>query len=97
MKCLRNYRWVKLPRDYPDMGKGLMAQWARLASRAAFKKGSAKYAGHINPVVPGMWAGGVSASRAFWASEAVLRRFRCLIIWHRVASSNTPWIQRPRS
>ena len=59
MKCLRKYQWVKLPRDYPNMGKGLMAQWAKLASRAAFRKGNAKYAGHINPVTPGMWAGGV--------------------------------------
>ena len=23
-KCLRKYEWIKLPRDYPDMGKGLM-------------------------------------------------------------------------
>ena len=38
MKCLRKYQWVKLPRDYPNMGKGLMAQWAKLASRAAFRK-----------------------------------------------------------
>ena len=59
MKCLRKYQWVKLPRDYPDMGKGLMGQWAKLASRAAFRKGNARYAGHINPVAPGMWAGGV--------------------------------------
>lgn len=59
MKCLRKYQWVKLPRDYPDMGKGLMAQWAKLASRAAFRKGYAKYAGHINAVTPGMWAGGI--------------------------------------
>ena len=59
MKCLRKFQWVKLPRDYPDMGKGLMGQWAKLASRAAFRKGNAKYAGHINPVTPGMWAGGV--------------------------------------
>ena len=37
MKCLRKYEWVKLPRDYPDMGKGLMASWARLllAQRSA--------------------------------------------------------------
>lgn len=59
MKCLRKYQWVKLPRDYPNMGKGLMAQWAKLASRAAFRKGCAKYAGHINAVTPGMWAGGI--------------------------------------
>lgn len=59
MKCLRKYQWVKLPRDYPDMGKGLMRYWAKLASRAAFRKGNAKYCGHTNPVTPGMWAGGV--------------------------------------
>ncbi len=59
MKCLRKYEWVKLPRDYPDMGKGLMASWAKLASRAAFRKGNAHYCGHTNPVSPGMWSGGV--------------------------------------
>ena len=59
MKCLRKYHWVKLPRDYPDMGKGLMGYWAKLASRAAFRKGNAKYCGHSNPVTPGMWSGGI--------------------------------------
>ena len=38
MKCLRKYQWVKLPRDIPDMGKGLMAYWAMLAFRAAFRQ-----------------------------------------------------------
>lgn len=59
MKCLHKYQWVKLPRDIPDMGKGLMAHWAVLASRAAFRKGNASYCGHNNPVAPGMWAGGI--------------------------------------
>ena len=59
MKCLRKYEWVKLPRDYPDMGKGLMSHWAKLASRAAFRKGNAHYCGYTNAVTPGMWAGGV--------------------------------------
>ena len=59
MKCLRKYEWVKLPRNYPNMGKGLMSSWAKLASRAAFRKGNATYCGHINPVTPGMWAGGI--------------------------------------
>lgn len=58
MKCLRKYEWVKLPRDYPDMGKGLMGHWAKLASRAAFRKGNATYCGYSNPVTPGMWSGG---------------------------------------
>lgn len=59
MKCLRKYQWVKLPRNFPDMGKGLMGYWAKLASRAAFRKGNAYYCGHLNPVGPGVWAGGV--------------------------------------
>ena len=59
MKCLRKYEWVKLPRNYPKMGKGLMSSWAKLASRAAFRKGQARYCGHINQVTPGMWAGGI--------------------------------------
>ena len=59
MKCLRKYEWVKLPRNYPDMGKGIMSYWAKLAARAAFRKGNSKYCGHINAVTPGMWAGGI--------------------------------------
>lgn len=59
MKCLRKYKWVKLPRDYPSIGKGIMGYWARLASRAAFRKGKAIYCGHTNPVTPGMWSGGI--------------------------------------
>lgn len=61
MKCLRKYKWVKLPRDYPMMGKGIMAHWVRLASCAAFRKGSAVYCGYRNPVMPGMWSGGMLA------------------------------------
>ena len=59
MKCLCKYDWVKLPRDYPDMGKGLMGQWTKLASRAAFRKGIATYCSHENPVESGMWSGGI--------------------------------------
>jgi hypothetical protein len=36
-----------------------MGYWAKLASRAAFRKGNAVYCGHTNPVTPGMWSGGV--------------------------------------
>ena len=59
MKCLQKYKWVKLPRDHPTIGKGIMSHWAKLASRAAFRKGNAKYCGHTNPVTPGMWSGGI--------------------------------------
>ena len=54
MKCLRKYKWVKLPRMHLPGGKGLMGYWAKLASRAAFRKGNAVYCGHSNPVTAGM-------------------------------------------
>ena len=36
-----------------------MGYWAKLASRAAFRKGNGLYCGHKNPVKPGMWTGGI--------------------------------------
>lgn len=59
MKCLLKYNWVKLPRATLPMGKGLMGSWARLASRAAFRKGQAKYCGYTNEVNAGEWSGGI--------------------------------------
>ena len=40
-------------------GKGIMGAWAKLAARAAFRKGQAHYCGYTNEVVPGMWSGGI--------------------------------------
>lgn len=59
MKCLRKYKWVKLHRACLPAGKGIMGYWAKLASRAAFRKGNGLYCGHKNPVTPGMWTGGI--------------------------------------
>jgi hypothetical protein len=59
MKCLLKYQWVKLPRTHLPAGKGVMGFWARLASKAAFRAGKAKYCGHINEVSAGTWSGGV--------------------------------------
>lgn len=59
MKCLLKYEWVKLPRNRLPEGKGIMGTWAKLASRAAFRKGEAFYCGHTNAVSPGMWSGGI--------------------------------------
>ena len=59
MKCLLKYQWVKLMRSHLPQGKGVMGSWARLASRAAFRKGTASYCGYSNPVTPGMWSGGI--------------------------------------
>ena len=59
MKCLMKYEWVKLRRDTLPSGKGIMQAWARLAARAAFRKGHASYCGYRNAVSPGMWSGGI--------------------------------------
>jgi len=59
MKCLLKYKWVKLPRNHLTSGKGLMGDWARLALRAAFRNGQARYCGHINEVSIGTWSGGI--------------------------------------
>lgn len=64
MKCLRKFEWVKLPRaEILDL-KGRMGYWLKLASRAAFRKGTSRYCGHDNPVEPGMWAGGIVGLRS---------------------------------
>ena len=59
MKCLKKFKWVKLPRHLIPNAKGLLGAFLRLASRAAFRKGWSIYCGHQNPVEPGMWAGGI--------------------------------------
>ena len=59
MKCLLKYDWVKLERSLLPQGKGLMGSWAKLASRAAFRKGESEYCGHINQVNAGEWSGGI--------------------------------------
>jgi len=59
VKCLLKYQWVKLPRNLLPPGKGIMGAWARLASRAAFRNGSALYCGYLNDVTVGSWAGGI--------------------------------------
>lgn len=80
MKCLWHYTWVKLPREILPEGKGIMGDWARLASRAAFRKGTSFYCGYHNQVIPGMWAGGVVGLKSILgkksrnASMAVLER-----------------------
>ena len=64
MKCLFTYKWVKLPRAHIPAGKGLMGSLLRLASRAAFRPGKAKYCGYINDVDAGSWAGGIAGLKS---------------------------------
>ena len=70
MKCLMKYQWVKLPRNHLPEGKGIMSAWAKLASRAAFRKGQASYCGHINAVSPGMWSGGIVGLKSILGSRS---------------------------
>ena len=88
MKCLCKYDWVKLPRNYPDMGKGLMGYWAKLASHAAFRKGNARYCGHVNSVTPGTWSGGMVGLKSILGvrsreqASAILRELATLGYLH---------------
>ena len=60
MKCLRKWDWLKIPRkEIPLHGKGVMLYFLRLASRAAFRKGTARYCGYTNAVEVGSWVGGM--------------------------------------
>ena len=82
MPCLFRYRWLKLPRAALPQGKGLSVYWARLAARAAFRKGVASYCGHENPVTPGMWSGGVVGLKSILG---VKKRDRALEILDQLA------------
>lgn len=79
MKCLRKYKWLKLHRACLPSGKGIMGYWAKLASRAAFRKGYGMYCGFRNPVEPGMWAGGIVGLKSILG---VKRRQKALWIMH---------------
>lgn len=70
MKCQLKYQWVKLPREHMPEGKGITGAWARLAARAAFRKGYASYCGHSNAVSPGMWSGGIVGVKSILGSKS---------------------------
>ncbi len=70
MKCQLKYHWVKLPRACLPQGKGVLGQWARLAARAAYRKGVGIYCGFKNPVEPGMWAGGVVGLKSILGAKS---------------------------
>ena len=60
MKCLKKYTWIKVPRgEIPFHAKGILIYYMRLASRAAFRKRTARYCGHTNAVDLGSWVGGM--------------------------------------
>ena len=82
-KCLLKYNWVKLPRAILPQGKGLMGYWSKLASRAAFRKGQARYCGHVNDVTPGMWSGGVVGLKSILGVKS---RAQALSVMDKLAS-----------
>ncbi len=79
MKCLRKYKWLKLQRACLPQGRGIMGYWAKLASRAAFRKGIGIYCKHHNAVTPGMWKGGIVGLKKILG---IKRRQRVLWIMH---------------
>ena len=84
MQCLLKYQWVKLPREFLlPRRKGIMSHWTRLASRAAFRSGKAKYCGHINEVTVGSWAGGVVGLKSILGQKS---RARTLEIMEELSS-----------
>ncbi len=68
MKCLFTYEWVKLPSAHIPAGKGLMGPFLRLASRAVFRSGKARYCGYTNDVNAGAWAGGIAGLKSIIAN-----------------------------
>lgn len=78
MKCLKKYKWIKLPRHLIPNAKGIMGAFLRLASRAAFRKGYNYYCGHENPVEPGMWAGGIVGVKAIMGIRSRKKAFETL-------------------
>ena len=69
MKCLNKFKWVKVPREEIPDDKGILIYYLRLASRAAFRKGFARYCGHKNAVEVGSWVGGVVGLKSILKSE----------------------------
>ena len=69
MKCLRKYKWVKMPREIMIDDKGIMNHYMKLTGRVAFRKGTAHYCGFENPVEPGMWAGGIVGLKSILGVE----------------------------
>ncbi|MDE6852428.1 MAG: hypothetical protein K2J67_08065 [Lachnospiraceae bacterium] len=76
MKYLWHYEWVKLPRNIVPEGKGVLGDWGKLASRAAFRKGTSLYCGYINTVILFMY----STEYYRTISKRVLYRIEKIII-----------------
>jgi len=83
MKCLLKFKWVKLYRyQIPDL-RGIMGYYLKLAAHAAFRKGKHRYCGHVNPVEPGMWSGGVVGLKSILG---VRKCHQALLIMNRLQS-----------
>lgn len=78
MKCLIKYKWVKLPRELAIDAKGLLTYYIRLVTRAVFRKGTAHYYGYNNPVLPGMWTGGIVGVKSILGIKRRRKAFEIL-------------------
>ena len=97
MKCLLKYQWVKLPRNQLPPGKGIMASWARLASRAAFRTGQARYCGYTNKVSAGGWAGGIVGLKSILAIKRRRQALELWTLWLTSVILPTHWTQKQRT
>ena len=97
MKCLFTYEWVKLPRAHIPTGKGLMGSFLRLASRAAFRSGKARYCGYTNDVNAGAWAGGIVGLKSILGIQDRKQALLVWMSWQRWALFPTPSMPRQRS
>ena len=78
MKCLLKWKWVKLPREIMIHDKGIMGDYLKLAGRAAFRKGIAKYCGFENLVLPGMWSGGIVGVKSILGTASRKKAYMAL-------------------
>ena len=78
MKCLRKYKWNKLPREIMIDDKGIMGAYIKLATRVAFREGIAHYCGFENPVRPGMWSGGIVGVKSILGVKSRRKAFEIL-------------------
>ena len=78
MKCLRKYKWVKMPREIMIDDKGIMNYYMKLAGRVAFRKGTAYYCGFENRVESGMWAGGIVGLKSILGVKKRWEAFRIM-------------------
>lgn len=78
MSCLMKFKWVKLPRNSTPQKHEIPQRWVQLASRAAFRKGTATYCGHVNEVSSEEWVGGVTGIKSILGVKSKNKAFEIM-------------------